>query len=125
MANIARIKFNPATREIEIEGSEAFVKAHFNRIRSLLKPEDEKFSPKKILTTGKSRAAASPKSPQKGDIYGSVIAIIKNSPDGVTAGEIVRLTGLNKKQIQNVIFKAKKSGVIESGGRGSYRAVAG
>src|SRR5665647_957650 len=32
----SRIKFNPVTKEIEIEGSEKFVKTYFNKIQSLL-----------------------------------------------------------------------------------------
>ena len=31
-----RIRFNPVTKEVKIEGTESFVKSHFAKIRTLL-----------------------------------------------------------------------------------------
>jgi hypothetical protein len=36
MKTDARIRFNPVTKEIEIEGSEEFVKAYFNKIQKMI-----------------------------------------------------------------------------------------
>jgi hypothetical protein len=41
MAEISRIKFNPVTKEIEIEGSEKFVKTYFDKIQSMLSDTQE------------------------------------------------------------------------------------
>jgi len=41
MAGQSRIKFNPVTKEIEIEGSEQFVKTYFDKIQSLLSAAQE------------------------------------------------------------------------------------
>jgi len=37
----SRIKFNPVTKEIEIEGSESFVKAYFDKIHEMLSGTQE------------------------------------------------------------------------------------
>ncbi|MBU1183250.1 MAG: hypothetical protein KKF00_14035 [Proteobacteria bacterium] len=36
MKEKSRIRFNPVTREIEIEGSEEFVKAYFNKLQGMI-----------------------------------------------------------------------------------------
>lgn len=36
MKNRSRIRFNPVTKEIEIEGSEEFVKVYFNKIQEMI-----------------------------------------------------------------------------------------
>lgn len=41
MVEISRIKFNPVTKEIEIEGSEKFVKTYFNKIQTMLTGKKE------------------------------------------------------------------------------------
>jgi len=41
MGEQSRIKFNPVTKEIEIEGSEQFVKTYFDKIQSMLSGAQE------------------------------------------------------------------------------------
>ena len=36
MKEKSRIRFNPGTKDIEIEGSEGFVKAYFNKLRNMI-----------------------------------------------------------------------------------------
>ena len=36
MIENSRVKFNPATKEIEIEGSESFVTATFDKLQAML-----------------------------------------------------------------------------------------
>ena len=38
----SRIRFNPVTKEIEIEGSEAFVKTYFNKLQAMMSGLTEK-----------------------------------------------------------------------------------
>ena len=38
----SRIRFNPVTKEIEIEGSEAFVKTYFNKLQAMMSGVTEK-----------------------------------------------------------------------------------
>jgi len=42
MKNNSRIRFNPGTKEIEVEGSEKFVKAYFNKLQSMITGTTEK-----------------------------------------------------------------------------------
>ncbi|MDQ5987866.1 MAG: hypothetical protein CSYNP_03612 [Syntrophus sp. SKADARSKE-3] len=68
MTTQSRIKFNPLTKDIEIEGSEAFVKTYFGKIQALLTgvteaPEKAKKSvdaaeakPAKVGRRGKKKA---------------------------------------------------------------------
>ena len=42
MKNNSRIRFNPGTKEIEIEGSEGFVKAYFNKLQEMISGPAEK-----------------------------------------------------------------------------------
>jgi len=37
----SRTRFNPGTKEIEIEGSERFVKAYFNKLRAMISGTSE------------------------------------------------------------------------------------
>jgi len=41
MGEQSRIKFNPVTKEIEIEGSEKFVKTYFDKIQAMLSGKEE------------------------------------------------------------------------------------
>lgn len=41
MGGQSRIRFNPVTKEIEIEGSEKFVKTYFDKIQSMLSGTQE------------------------------------------------------------------------------------
>lgn len=36
MKTVSRIKFNPVTKEIEVEGSEQFVKTYFGKLQAML-----------------------------------------------------------------------------------------
>jgi len=56
MGGQSRIKFNPVTKEIEIEGSENFVKTYFDKIQTMLSGKEENvatISVKEILVEEK------------------------------------------------------------------------
>ena len=42
MKENSRIRFNPGTKEIEIEGSESFVKTYFNKLQAMISGTPEK-----------------------------------------------------------------------------------
>ncbi len=83
---------------------------------------------KDISATGKSRKkTAAKKVVFKGKakvkvktLFDTVFGIIRRSKKGVTLGTIREKTGLDDKQIQNCIYKAKKHGMIKNKARGVY-----
>lgn len=130
----SRIKFNPATQEIEIEGSEKFVKIYFDKIQSLLsvgpgvvaKKAPIKEKPSKEPPAKKIRQ--SKKAPKviteikRGDISNTVLALIQDSPKGITTTELKEKTGLTDKQIWAVTFRGEKMGNVKKLKRGVYVA---
>ena len=58
MQTDARIRFNPVTKEIEIEGSEAFVKAYFNKIQKMISgvPSETVREPKAVKAAPEKKA---------------------------------------------------------------------
>jgi hypothetical protein len=144
MAEQSRIKFNPITKEIEIEGSEKFVKTYFDKIQSLLLGTREeaakmliKQEPVKAIKEKPVKMKAAKEKPVKkarqskkaqkviteikrGDISKAVIALIQDSPEGITTAEIKEKTGLTEKQIWAISSNAKKAGKIKQAKRGVY-----
>lgn len=110
MEERSRIKFNPATREIEVEGSESFVKAYFAKIQKLLAEEEET----------KSVKAASAPGVKRGDIYDTVMGIIAQTADGINTSDLMEKTGLTSQQIRSVIYRAEKQGKLRKAKRGLY-----
>lgn len=155
MGGQSRIKFNPVTKEIEIEGSEKFVKAYFDKLQSMLSGKQEavaaapvkpklakavkektvkekaikekpiKGKPaKKVLKSKKAQIApkeyVSAAKSKKGGMSKTVLALIQNSPEGITTTELEDKTGLKDKQIWAIISNAKKVGKIKQAKRGLY-----
>jgi hypothetical protein len=150
MATQSRIKFNPETQEIEIEGSEKFVKNAFDKIQAMLlgekatmkeasvkvkvakgKPIKEKSAKEKsVKKERKSKKApkvvkrAKPlKESRRGSKSNAVLTLIQNSPEGITTTELEEKTGLTDKQIWAVVFRGEKMGKIKKVKRGLYAAV--
>jgi hypothetical protein len=63
MQTDARIRFNPVTKEIEIEGSEEFVKAYFNKIQKMISgvPSKTLREPKAVKISPAKKAIKEPK----------------------------------------------------------------
>ena len=63
MKTDARIRFNPVTKEIEIEGSEEFVKAYFNKIQKMISgtPSKTVREPKAVKAAPEKKAEKKPK----------------------------------------------------------------
>jgi uncharacterized membrane protein len=132
MANNSRIRFNPVTKEIEVEGTEQFVKTYFGKLQAMLSGAAEKKAAiKKEPKAAKGRPArkskkAAKKVPGKKRITNrdSVIGLIQGSAEGIFTAELKKKTGLPESQIWNIVNHAAKEGKIRKIKRGLYGAVA-
>lgn len=145
MKKQSRIRFNPTTKEIEVEGSESFVKAYFDKLQAMLNE-----TPKKPAMTNKiskatklagdrnakaslAKAArslkdrkASRKEPGKKRITNieKVISLIQASREGITTAQLKGKTGLPESQIWNIVNRATKAGKIKKMKKGVYVGIA-
>ncbi|MFZ4441526.1 MAG: hypothetical protein ACOYOS_24210 [Syntrophales bacterium] len=126
MAENSRVKFNPDTKEIEIEGSESFVTATFDKLQAMLsgvpvkevpiqkKPKAAKAQPEKkkkaLVVTGAKRGALSD----------AVLTLISSSPEGISMSELKEKTGMKDSQIRNVLSSAIQQKKIQTIRRGVY-----
>jgi uncharacterized membrane protein len=132
MANNSRIRFNPVTKEIEVEGTEQFVKIYFGKLQEMLSGASEKIATiKKELKAAKGRPSkksekVAKKAPGKKRITNraSVIGLIQGSAEGIYTAELKKKTGLSESQIWNIVNHAAKEGKIRKIKRGLYGAVA-
>ena len=112
----SRIKFNPVTKEIEIEGSEKFVKTYFTKIQKMLLGIQEAVAKAPIKEKPVKKARPSKKAPKvakkakKVSKSNAVLTLIKDSPEGITTTELKEKTGLANRQIWAIIANAKKAG---------------
>ena len=171
MAEQSRIKFNPTTKEIEVEGSEQFVKTYFDKLQSIIsgtqesvqgapakpklikdvkeKPVKEKAIEEKPVKKGrpskKGPVVAGPvieqlakkirqsKKVQKvakeevirvkckrGDLSKTILALILDTPEGITTAELKEKSGLKESQIRAIVNSGKKAGKIKQAKRGLY-----
>ena len=121
-----RIRFNSVTRDVEIEGSEDFVKAYFKKIEKILS-EPEAIQEKVPVPRRKKAAAVksnvkAEKAIKKTTNFDSVLTLILKSQKGITTAELMEKTGLTQQQIWGVIFRAEKDGKIAKAKRGLYIA---
>jgi hypothetical protein len=136
MAEKSRIKFNPVTKEIEIEGTERFVKTYFGKVQKLLADlsaesvKERKQRSKrgktvdKTTVAGKAARAKQKKKDGKGNrgyIFEKVIKFITESK-GINTAELVKKTGLHEQQVRSVVYRAEKLGRIRKASRGIYTA---
>ena len=130
MKENSRIRFNPVTGEIEVEGSEKFVKAYFQRLQELLSQgvEDKgKRGPRqKVRSLNRAKGAkAAPgrKKAAKGTQADTIVALVNGSGGGITTSELMKKTGLSERQIWSIVYRAQKQGKIKKTKRGMYAAV--
>jgi hypothetical protein len=143
MKSISRIKFNPTTKEIEVEGSEQFVKQYFGKLQAMLSgatgmkaaikkaPKSAKAVPVKLNKQKSKAANAHPKkmalkvaikkpSKKRATKMASVIEVIQGSSEGISTAELKEKTGLGEIQIWNIVNRAAKDGKIRKIKRGLY-----
>ncbi len=137
MKENARIRFNPSTKEVEIEGSEEFVNAMFNKIQKVMSGASIRLtkeptipSSNRIKKAGKRKVL-----PAKGvkkvikvqekvpriTLFDRVIGHILES-NGITTSELKEKTGLTDRQIWGLTAQAVKLGKIKKSKRGLYEA---
>ena len=121
MAEKSRIRLNHSTKEIEIEGTEKFVKKYFDIVHEMIlvsrgpKPVEKTSRPEKAgkrpVETGRKNSNTS-----------AVLSAIRESKKGITTAELKAKTGLSDRQIWAIADKAKREGKIKKTGRGMYIA---
>jgi hypothetical protein len=147
MKDNSRIRFNPVTKDIEVEGTEQFVKTYFGKLQAIIsgvgeknaairkEPKPVKAAPakgdKKIPKVAKVRPQkkakkSAKKAPGKKKItnQASVIELIQGSREGISTAELIKKTGLAERQIWSIAYRAAKEGKIRKIKRGAYGAVA-
>ena len=139
MKESSRIRFNPVTKEVEVAGTEKFVKTYFKKLQAMisgssektLKPKAVKVPPVKKST--KELNAVKPHPPQKDKKatkkalgvkrvtnIDAVVGLIQGSIEGITTAELKERTGLAERQIWSIVNRAAKSGKIQKVKRGVY-----
>lgn len=149
MKKNSRIRFNPATKEIEVEGSESFVKTYFDKLQAMISgPAKEKAvkaapakkaeikarvekaapvekvpkAPKAVKPTVAKKKAT--KTKKKATNIDAVVSLIQGTPEGISTAELKTKTGLNEKQIWSIVNRASKAKKIRKVKRGVYGGVA-
>jgi hypothetical protein len=143
MKENSRIRFNPVTKEIEVEGSEKFVKTYFDKIQAMLSGTPEKKvaikkEPKPVKASPAKKAKKEPKAakplPAKKakKVYkkepgvkrvtniDAVVSLIQGAPGGISTAELKTNTGFAETKIWNIVTRAKKLGKIKQVNRGVY-----
>ena len=132
MASNSRIRFNPVTKEIEVEGTEQFVKTYFDKLQEMISGATEKkVAIKKEPKTAKARSTkkskkATKKAPGEKRITNidMIIGLIQGSMEGISTAQLKEKTGLAERQIWSIVNRASKAGKIRKVKRGVYGAVA-
>lgn len=142
MKENSRIRFNPTTQEIEIEGSETFVKTYFDKLQAMLPearaagaegPKAAKTVPARTGNREPKAGGAAP--PEKGKRTAKketgekrvtqidrVVGLIRESAGGISTSELREKTGLVDNQIWSIANRAAKLGRIKKLKRGVYGA---
>jgi hypothetical protein len=139
----SRIRFNPVTKEIEIEGSEVFVKTYFNKLQAMMSGMTEKImdDPKEAKTRPAKKdeigsKAASPSTlkkagkaalmePGKKKVthIAAIVGLVQANAEGISTSALKEKTGLAERQIWSIVDRAAKEGKIRKIKRGLYGAV--
>jgi DNA invertase Pin-like site-specific DNA recombinase len=139
----SRIRFNPGTGEVEVEGSEKFVKTYFNKLQKLLSGSSQEMArepivrkvlpAKKAKQISNARKAVPRKKVRQAGKNGTggkkrtnidaVVTLIQGSAEGISTTELKQKTGLTDVQIWNVVNRTAKEGKIRKVKRGLYAAL--
>jgi hypothetical protein len=140
MKESSRIRFNPGTGEIEIGGSETFVKVYFTKLQRLLvNPAGEPAAEPKAAIMRKKVKAASGKvkarsreklgkaankkpAPKRVTHFDTIVELIQSNAQGISTAALKEQTGLAESQIWNIVNRATKDGKIRKLKRGLYAA---
>jgi len=129
MEEKSRIRFNPVTKEIEIEGSEAFVKTYFQKLQDLLLQSPGKKnemplqeSARPVRKAKKAQAKPDKKKAAKETQMDAIVSLVGSTEGGITTSALKEKTGLAERQIWSVVYRAEKQGKIKKTKRGLYVA---
>jgi hypothetical protein len=144
MARTSYLRFNPDTREIELEGSEAFIKAYFDKLQQKLpqptgegkqepvaakkspakkarvkvKAAIEIPTPKKVVKAVSKKATA--RKPKESSLIDKIVGLVQVSETGITTDELKDKTGMTARQIWSITSRAVKLQKIRTTKRGVY-----
>ena len=116
MQNNFRIRFNPITKEIEVAGTEQFVKTYFKKLQAMMSGSPDKT----VAIKGKIAKKARKKKVTNID---KVVSLIQGSKEGISTAELKKKTKLAERQIWSIVNRASKEGKIKKVKRGVYGAV--
>ena len=125
MAENSRIRFNPVTKDIEVEGSESFVKTYFDKLQALMlgaseavvkKPKVEKVRPAKKAK----KMVKKEQGEKRVTNIDKVVGLIQGSAEGISTAELKEKTGLAELQIWSIVNRAAKLGKIKKLKKGLY-----
>jgi hypothetical protein len=125
MANNSRIRFNPVTKEIEVEGTEQFVKTYFAKLQAMLSGATKKEAKETEAVLAKVKKAKRKKGKGKRITnIAAVLELIQGNPEGISTTQLKKKTKLSERQIWSIVNRAAKIGKIQKIKRGVYGAVA-
>jgi predicted Rossmann fold nucleotide-binding protein DprA/Smf involved in DNA uptake len=118
------------TKELKAltQKTEKIVKAlgKLEKAQAKPKPVKKAAKPKKVVKkpAGKkiTKKATKNKAP-KGSVTDAIMGVIQASSEGVNTDQIMKQTGLNKRQVWGTINRAKKEGKVKTVKRGIYVGV--
>jgi hypothetical protein len=129
MRENSRIRFNPVTKEIEVEGSEKFVKTYFQKLQQMLSsvPGDKgRRQPQKkarpVKKAKRAKGTQGRKKAGKQTQADAVVSLVNGSEGGITTSALKAKTGLSERQIWSIVYRAQKEGKIKKTRRGMYAA---
>jgi hypothetical protein len=105
MAENSRIKFNPVTKEIEVAGSESFVKTYFNKLQELISGSPEKTV---VVKEKPIKVKAAPKKKEPKTIKVAPVKADKMKPKAVKARPPKKATKSPAKKASKVATGTKR-----------------
>ena len=112
---------NALTKELKTltKKTEKIVKAlgKLEKAQAKPKPVKEAVKPKKVVKKPAKNKVS------KGSVTGAIMGVIQSSSEGVNTDQIMKQTGLNKRQVWGTINRAKKEGKVKTVKRGIYAVV--
>ena len=100
----------PGTKKKKTGGEVTAPKKPPKRAKALTGKSGKRAVPKKAL----------PETRTSQTLFETVVGVVKKSKKGVTVAVIREKTGLSDTQIRNVIYRARRQGIIKSRERGIY-----
>jgi hypothetical protein len=120
MEERSRIRFNPVTKEIEVEGSETFVRTYFDKLHQLLAQQPGGRGKMPPRTISRPRRNAKSAAAVKETQMDTIVRLVESSAGGITTAGLKNKAGLSERQIWSIVYRAQKAGKIKKTQRGLY-----